>query len=112
MVKVSPNRGSPNLQYLDIGVVGQKGWETMAYMFSSLIKQAHSTIPNHLDPKIELLQLQFDNAYGNCKMGRPQHRKGILYVPPIHQVSDGMKHAMFHQMMNVIHRVVEAHVGP
>ena len=30
MVKISP-WGSPNLQYLDIGVAGQKGWETLNY---------------------------------------------------------------------------------
>ena len=30
MVKICP-WGSPNLQFLDMGVVGQKGWETLPY---------------------------------------------------------------------------------
>ena len=30
MVKISP-WGWPNLQYLDMGVAGQKGWETLLY---------------------------------------------------------------------------------
>ena len=32
MVKISP-WGSPNLQYLDMGVGSQKGWETLDYMY-------------------------------------------------------------------------------
>ena len=37
MVKISP-WGLPNLQYLDIGVAGQKGWETLLYSINVLMK--------------------------------------------------------------------------
>ena len=40
MVKISP-WGSPNLQYLDMGVVGQKGWKTLFYRIHRL--QGHRT---------------------------------------------------------------------
>ena len=38
MVKISA-WGSPNLQYLDMGVTGQKGWETLLYTISSILNR-------------------------------------------------------------------------
>ena len=38
--------------------------------------------------------------------------KGVLYVPSIHQVPDGIKDIMYYQMQNKIHCAFEDYAGP
>ena len=48
MVKISV-WGSPNIQYLDMGVAGKKGWETLLssyYLTENLIKIKHTVSDN------------------------------------------------------------------
>ena len=45
-----------------------------------------------------------------CIFGRENNQRKRHMLGTMHQVSAGIKHVMFNQMVNVIHRVVD--VGP